>query len=295
MDASFRLREALFATEAIRFAPHDQPFWYTSGMIGPYYVNTHFLCGGEQVATGLLERIEALAAGDRLLLTRLLADDLLRIYANDAIYRNVIDALLARARAIGADCISGGERRDFFFSIPVAALADLPHVSIFKDGVCMYDDPDSDAGKRLEPDGEPKPLSGLRVLHIADIVTQAASFTRLWIPALRARGAHDLSAMAVLDRLQDGRANLRAHGVDLHVLDEMDENLFSRAHAAGILTQAQWDLIRRFNRDPLLYMRDFFSSHPHFIAEQLAAGGKSRERALLCIRNGFAPAPPDRA
>ena len=30
----------LFETRAIRVCPKDKLFWYTSGKIGPYYINT---------------------------------------------------------------------------------------------------------------------------------------------------------------------------------------------------------------------------------------------------------------
>ena len=35
--------EALFATKAVRVAPENQPFWYTSGRLGPFFINTQFL------------------------------------------------------------------------------------------------------------------------------------------------------------------------------------------------------------------------------------------------------------
>ena len=38
----------LFETRAIRVCPKDKLFWYTSGKIGPYYINTHFLIGCEE-------------------------------------------------------------------------------------------------------------------------------------------------------------------------------------------------------------------------------------------------------
>jgi len=30
----------LFETNALKIAPAEKPFWYTSGLIGPYYINT---------------------------------------------------------------------------------------------------------------------------------------------------------------------------------------------------------------------------------------------------------------
>ncbi len=43
-DIKEKLIEGLFETDAIKVCPAGKPFWYTSGKIGPYYVNTHFRC-----------------------------------------------------------------------------------------------------------------------------------------------------------------------------------------------------------------------------------------------------------
>ena len=52
------LVEALLSTEALQVAPADEVFWYTSGTVGPYYINTHFLFGGRVVAEELLGFID---------------------------------------------------------------------------------------------------------------------------------------------------------------------------------------------------------------------------------------------
>jgi len=56
--------DALFKTNAIRVAPQDTPFWYTSGTLGPFYINTHFLIKDEQTASDFLKRIETYIAED---------------------------------------------------------------------------------------------------------------------------------------------------------------------------------------------------------------------------------------
>ena len=35
----------LFETDAVRVCPEGHPFWYTSGKLGPFYINTQFLYG----------------------------------------------------------------------------------------------------------------------------------------------------------------------------------------------------------------------------------------------------------
>ena len=48
----------LFETKAVKFCEENKPFWYTSGKIGPYFINTHFLYGNEQMATEFLSFID---------------------------------------------------------------------------------------------------------------------------------------------------------------------------------------------------------------------------------------------
>ena len=50
----------LFETNAFRVCPENEPFWYTSGTIGPYYINTHFLYGSESSALEMLKAIDGI-------------------------------------------------------------------------------------------------------------------------------------------------------------------------------------------------------------------------------------------
>ncbi len=56
--SSEKLVSWLFKTTAVRVCPENKPFWYTSGTIGPYYINTHFLYGSEKQANDLLTYID---------------------------------------------------------------------------------------------------------------------------------------------------------------------------------------------------------------------------------------------
>ena len=47
----------LFETNAVKVCPDNKPFWYTSGKIGPYFINTHFLYGNEEDSKELLNLI----------------------------------------------------------------------------------------------------------------------------------------------------------------------------------------------------------------------------------------------
>ena len=51
------LTSYLFKTNAFRVCEENKPFWYTSGKIGPYFVNGNFLYENEKDANDLLNFI----------------------------------------------------------------------------------------------------------------------------------------------------------------------------------------------------------------------------------------------
>ena len=63
---SNKINEDLFKTNAVRVAPEQTPFWYTSGRLGPFYINTHFIVKDEENAVRLLKNIESYIAEDKL-------------------------------------------------------------------------------------------------------------------------------------------------------------------------------------------------------------------------------------
>ena len=50
MDGNIDLIEYLITSQALRIATANEVFWYTSGTVGPYYINTHYLYGGPEKA-----------------------------------------------------------------------------------------------------------------------------------------------------------------------------------------------------------------------------------------------------
>jgi len=50
-------------------------------------------------------------------------------------------------------------------------------------------------------------------------------------------------------------------------------------------------MIASFMNNPKDFMKHFCETHPDYIQEQLAMGGKPRERAEMAISKGYAPAP----
>ena len=274
----------LFETDAVRVCPEGQPFWYTSGKLGPFYINTQFLYGSEAAANALLKTIEEACAGEKLAFYDKVWADISAQMESCPIFAQLIDLLAEEARKMDVDFVSGGERRDFFFSMPVAKKLGLGHLSIFKDLSSVYTD---ENGVSMEP--EKANLAGKKSVHIADLVTVASSYIRAWIPAVEALGAKIAYSLAVVDRDQGGVKILEGAGCPLTTLIVIKPALFETAAKMGRVTPAQLELVNSFIADPDKFMTDFLLAHPDFLAGEIAKGGKSAQRAELCIASGFAP------
>lgn len=279
------IADYLFATHALRVSDPEKPFWYASGTLGPFYVNTHFLIESEEKANELLEKIEKAAAGNRELFLQSILDFVKTQYETSESYKMVIDLIVEKAKELSFDFISGGERRDFFFSLMPAYLLGKPHLSIFKDGETWFSEEVS--GKAVKVEGDV--LSGKTSLHIADLITEASSYTNAWIPSIRGVGAAITDTIAVIDRLQGGRENLAKEGVNMYTFAKIELPLFDEAVEKGILTSAQRDMVAHFMESPIGYMKAFLEAHPDFIDSQIALGGKPKQRAEMAISRGYVP------
>ena len=208
----------LFETNAFRVCPENKPFWYTSGSIGPYYINTHFLYGSEKKALELLVNIDGIRQ-NRLRCPERLLPKLEENYASDAVYKGVIDGMLDFLRnnidTGNIDYVSGGERRDWFFSLMGAKKLGKPHITIYKDMSAVI----TEDGETREAES----ISGARVLHIADLVTEASSYERAWIPAIKNICGRMTSTVVIVDRMQGGSELLEKYGICCFAMVSVDK------------------------------------------------------------------------
>ncbi len=272
------LAEMLFACEAIKVAPADTPFLYTSGLIGPYYVNTHYLCGGAKKAEDLLKKITELGdAPDRV--SRELPILFAETIKEFPVYGEIMDRLSEVARLLvsahGISYISGGQRRDWFFSVPLAEALKLPHIYLYND-LSAYDD-----------QGEVFSNTGLKKsLHVADLLSVGSSYLSKWIPALESVDVSIAASLNCVDRNQGGIDNLLEGGIpEVKALCTINEELFTEAFEKGILTKEQLYQILDFIKDPFSTMRSFITSNPEFIKQTLNSDTKSRERIKKMLHN----------
>ena len=278
---TFDLLTALLDTQALRLAPPGGVFWYTSGTVGPYYINTEYLYGGSEQAQQVLAFIDEHKEDADF--PQRLQERVEQQYAGNAVYRQVVDGLVALARESGAhfNGVSGGERRDWFFSLTVAERLGKPSLLIYKDGRTVVLD-----GQRLRT---PR-ANDMDVLHVADLVTEASSYVRDWIPAVAAGGGRIAYAANVIDRGQGGLETLAKQGLAAGALMRIDDALFDRLRAMGQIDEARHALLTHYRRDPHAAMRAFLQRHPQIVRAALnGSDARAAARArLLVAENPYA-------
>ena len=256
-------------------------FGILHGKIGPYFINTHFVYGDEKSAVQLLEFINQ-NLSDKQTLPKKIFDKVLKQYNENKIYKDVIDTMKnyieENIDVTKIDYISGGERRDWFFSNMIAYLLKKPHISIFKDLNTVVSDYNFENSITSKTD-----LEGKNVLHIADLITVASSYMRAWIPAIQNLGASIKWSCSVVDRMQGGKDKLKANNIESFSLVNVDESLFKKALELKIINENQFNMLNDFFKNPDETMKNFLIAHPEFLESALNSDEKTRSRAKLLV------------
>ncbi|NQU78152.1 hypothetical protein HQ545_00110 [Candidatus Woesearchaeota archaeon] len=209
------------------FSDKKKPVILTSGKIGIYYVNTEKIVqdGGKFNRYG--DDSVAMIKHAR------------HMAEQQATFSNVIDILVGKVEllipATSMDCaaVSGGQRRDWLFSGPVAARLGLPHISLYKQDP-GYDD----CVEMVMPDLSVESnhnLEGMYSVHVVDLITKGSSGYRKekgvdkgWVPMLRSRGAHINDLVAVVSRLEGGEELMESVDVNTHSFVKIDCDFLTR-------------------------------------------------------------------
>lgn len=259
-----KLMSLLFETNAFKVAEENNPFWYTSGKIGPYFINADYLYGSEQDSKDLLAFIDQeLENESKTDIPEHIFKKVLDHYNTNEIYKYVIDQMKeyieTKIGVENVDYISGGERRDWYFSNIMAYLLNKPHVTIYKDLTTVVSNSDFTSSEPVSS------IEGKNFLHLADLLNQSASFTRAWIPAIKNLGSSIVWSIFAVDRMQGGTETLTNDGVKVHSLLQIDDSLFTTAKELGVINDEQLTMLRNFKKDPDGSMKQFLIDHPEFI------------------------------
>jgi orotate phosphoribosyltransferase len=292
-ENDLRLLSLLYETKAFQCFENNQPFWYTSGKIGPYYINTHYLYGSKKSAEELLKDINN-SLKNKQELIKFLNKSTYENYLNNNIYREIIGELLKKASLMEKegeiDYISGGERRDWFFSFTLAKILKKKHITIFKDGTVIIFD--GTAEEFIWADI--KKQSGVvieencKILHVTDLVTEASSFETYWVPALKNKGAKIQSCLSVVDRLQGGSEKLKEFDIHLSSIFKIDKEFFESALVNNLINLNQFNLLISYIEKPEEAIENFLKSNPGFLLNALnSSDEKIAARAKIAIEKQF--------
>ena len=274
----------LFETKAIKFCEENKPFFLTSGMISPYFVNTHFLYGSEEEATEFLSYIDTLLA-DRVNLPKKVFDRVIKQYEKNSIYKYTIDTMVKAIKdnvnVDEIDYISGGERRDWYFSNLIAYILKKPHLTLFKDMEAFASPYNFSKTEKITD------LTNKKVLNASDLVTAASNYVRSWIPAIRNLNGNLAWTCYVVDRKQGGTEVLEKENIKTIPLAFVDESLFEEARKLNVINDAQLEMLKGFYEDPYTTMRNFLLKHPEFLENALKADEKTQKRAHILIDNNL--------
>ena len=277
------LTNLLFETNAFNIAQENKPFWYTSGKIGPYFVNGEFFYGSDADSKELLAFIDSeLENETKENIPANIFEKVLAHYNSNEIYKTTIDAMVEYIKETvnveNIDYISGGERRDWFFSNMIAYILEKPHVTIYKDLSTVESDYKFTVNTPIEK------IEDKNFLHVADLLNQSASFTRAWIPAIENLGSKILWSIFVIDRMDGGTQVLTDCGVEVLSLLKINDELFVKALELNIINEKQLQMLRDFKKDQMGSMRQFLIDHPEFLEESLNSdNSKTAKRAKLLV------------
>lgn len=277
----------LFETNAFKVANENKPFWYTSGKLGPYFINVDYLYGSKEDSENLLHVIDELLLNEeKANMPSILFDYVYKHYEENKIFKTTIDKLVAfiekNVDVNNIDYISGGERRDWLFSILVAYLLGKPHITIFKDLSTVVSTCDFEEATVVSS------LPDKRIFHITDLLNTATSFGRSWVPAINNLGSKIIWAIYPVDRNQGGVEVLKSLEITPFSLITLNEDLFKLAFNKGIISKNQQDILNKYFEDPEATMQQFINSHPTFINDVIENGDeKSVKRAKLCLEKGW--------
>jgi hypothetical protein len=238
----------------------EAPVIVTSGeFLTPFFVNAERLCGDPGIDAYLT------AHGDS---DAQIIDYSCSRERADAGFAEVVGQIAGVVRAILGSArepvVSGGQRRDWLFSGPVARRLGLRHLSLFKQSPGQDVELDrvvlrSSDGRELRCGS----LAGCTVIHVVDMVTAASScYSRDqltgrdvgWIPMVRARGGQISDLVAVVSRRQGGEEALGRVGVKVRSLAVVDEQFLashSRAPAEAVA----------YYHDPGAWTRRYLQEH----------------------------------
>ncbi len=242
-------------------------FWYAANIPGPFYLNTEMMIG-RTLSEHLMREITAIVAGDvdREACAEQLERLILEAFKKNKEWQRLIATMVDHARkefpANAFAYVSGGERRDWLFSIPFAHVIELPHLYLFKNGTAF-------CKQHLK--------AGQGVLHVSDLINNAASFFDTWQPALDKAGLKCCGNLCVNVRGEAGLKRLHEAGQKVASLMSIDVDFFRRLHAEDLISRETFEELSVFFSSSTAWAAKYLIDKPQLF-DAKGCDAKSFER-----------------
>ncbi len=268
------LLKLIHDTRAVSIWNHTEGpvFWYAANVPGPFYVNTEMVIGSA-LSEKLLREITAIIAGtvDVQARAEQLNHLILTAYKANPAWKRLIATMIDRARtafpANAFTVVSGGERRDWLFSIPFAHDSELPHLFLFKNKGSFCEHP-------LK--------AGQNVLHVSDLIHHATSFFDSWQPAMKDLHLGCCGNLCVTVRGDNGLRRLSEAGQKTVALVTVDVDFFRRLHAADLISREVFEEIAVFFASAQDWAVTYLIGKPHLF-DAPGCDAKSFERLRVFL------------
>ncbi len=251
-------------------------FWYTAGVPGPFFVNTEYLIGAD-IANSLVSTITEILSqtDDPAVRVARIDKAVMEAYVNNKDYKNLIETMVAEAQkslpARSFTIISGGERRDWLFSVPFAHVMGLSHVYLFKDQSAY-------CGTAYGPEET--------ALHVADLINNAASYVDKWLPALGKAKIKIDTTLVVTVRGTTGIDKLKEQNVKIIALNNIDLSFFEKWMKNGLIDQETYDELAVHFQSPQAWAEKYLIGR-----EELFKVSKDSGKAYERVRSFFTKDP----
>lgn len=219
MTTSERIKHLLVETQA--FKDLKSPVVLASGQLGIYFINAEKLCQDKG-------KFAEFGNNSQKMLKHIIE----MMYTHKS-FNEVIDILTEKIKPLFSSsdkkmAISGGQRRDWLFSGPVAKKLNVPHISLYKQL-----NNETDKIEIIMPDGsknENIDLSQYEAVHVVDMITEGSSIYRKeggvkkgWISMLKNKGVTIDHVISVVSRLQGGEERLAKDNIHVHSCVNIDK------------------------------------------------------------------------
>jgi len=213
-------------------------FPYASGEIGPFYVNS------EVVMRNPTDYFRA-------------CEDMTNLIRDEQI------------EELGV--ISGGEKRDWIFSIPVSLFLYLSPTMICKNGTIYGAD-----------------MNGKLVAHVADLNNEGSSVRDLWVPAIKKAGGRIKQVFFYVDRLEDGTKVVQDLGLESHAVVPLDANAWEYLQKQGVVSREIYQTLMKRMEDKDAWARAMLRSEAGFEKlVQLVLDPTTKQKAVEIWKKGY--------